>query len=602
MSADPYIYCLEQVTDYAAFETMCAELMEAAGFTGIEPIGGTGDRGRDAVWSGRAGNDSVVFAFSTRADWESKLYEDCQRVHECGHQVVKLVFVSSRHAQAQARDRAIEQVLSRFGWRLDLYDVRRIRLILTGDGRSVLANHPSIFGPPWFDTRGGLLIDGARDTLIVDHLECDHAFATWLSRRLELAGHRVWCHGIAPLVGEDAHDTIGQLIATRALRYLPVLSAQSVKDRNLLDRCARATSASELKTLPCIATEVEDAALGDQLRRTEPARFDTSWAEGLRKLSQALEASGVRPNGKEASHVVTSLLSRGPVVVKDEPEAVYANVFAAAVPQAIYVFELSEDVSDVKIEELRRTWAFERVHGRTLLAFERPPGSIDLPLLDRIPNQYAWMRIPDMHGRSSVGVVERLTRRTLEVACGRAGLAWCGERKEYHVPPTETGRYGFRHVNGERRNVSLAGYRDRNRLSYQLAPRFFVRADDDSQVWVTLRIYIRLVGEDGALVPSASITKRRKKVTRQWWNKDWLARTLAMMQRISQGEATIGVGQGAERVSVDTVPVRLACPLAIDAQAMDELADLQREFAMLRGDGDGRGDDMLDTGGDTDGR
>ncbi len=80
MSADPIIYCLEQNTDYAAFETLCVDLMAGAGFTGIEPIGGTGDRGRDAVWTGAGEVDPTVFAFSTRADWQRKLNEkkeDC---------------------------------------------------------------------------------------------------------------------------------------------------------------------------------------------------------------------------------------------------------------------------------------------------------------------------------------------------------------------------------------------------------------------------------------------------------------------------------------------------------------------------------------------
>lgn len=607
MPADPIIYCLEQNTDYAAFETLCADLMAAAGFTGIEPIGGTGDGGRDAVWSGSAGKAPVVFAFSTRADWERKLYEDCKRVQECGHHVAKLVFVSSRTAQAQARDRAIQSVLERFGWPLDLYDVRRIRLMLKGEHRAVLARHPNIFGSPWFHTRGGLLIDDIRDTLIVDHLACDHAFATWLSRRLELAGYKVWCHGIAPLVGEDAHDTVGQLIATRALRYLPVLSAQAVQNRSLLDRCARATSTSGLLTLPCVATAVDSRSLGEELRRMEAARFDRLWTNGLDDLLQTLEATGVRPiSAPVASHHVRSLYSHQPVVVKDEPEAIYANVFRATVPQAIAAFRLSKDVADSEIEKARKTWAFARARQRVLLAFKKPPDSICLPLLDRIPNQYSWKWRPEEHGRRSIDVIKELTRRTLEVACGEADLEWCSKRKEYYIPQAETGPHTLYHVDGERSRVHLIGYRsygsspDKKQLRYQLAPRFRVAIDQDSQVWVTLRIYIRLVREDGVLVASASIARMRKKVTRQWWNKEWLVRTLAMMQRISKGETAIEVGEGTEQVSVTTTPLRLECPLSIDAQAMEALADFQGEFAILREEREDDADDLSDVDGGAD--
>lgn len=591
MPADSIIYCLEQNTDYAAFETLCVDLMASAGFAGIEPIGGTGDRGRDAVWSGRHGDSSVVFAFSSRVDWERKLYEDCGRIQECGHRVAKLVFVSSRPAQAQARDKAIAQVLERFGWPLEIYDVRRLRAMLMGKQRSVLGNHPSIFCPPWFDVRGGLLIDAARDTLVIDHLECDHAFATWLSRRLKLVGYKVWCHGMAPLVGENAHDTVGQLIKTRALRYFPILSAQSVRDRSLLDRCARATSTRGLATLPCIVTEV--GTLGD-LDRIEPARFDASWAKGLHDLLRTLRAKGVKPTtASEAGQAVGPLYTQEPLVVKDKPETIYANVFPATVPHAIVAFQLSEEVTDDQIDNARKNWAFARARERVLLAFESPPEDVGLPLLDRRYSiQYSWEFVPSKYGRKSLGLVKELVRRTLDVACGRAGLEWCSELKGYYVSELEIGWYVFRHVDGERSRVYLTGRRsygtvtDRKQLLYQLAPRFFVNVDEERQAWVTLRLYVRLAWEGGDLVPKTAIGRRRKKVTKQWWNKEWFARTLAMMQRISEGKDAIEIGEGRDKASVATAPLRLECPSSIDSVAMDTLGDFQSEFANLRDDGE----------------
>lgn len=606
MPADAITYCLEQNTDYAAFETLCVDLMERAGFAGIEPIGGTGDRGRDAVWSGRDGDNPIVFAFSARGDWERKLYEDCRRIQECGHQVAKLVFVSSRRAQAQARDRAIAKVLDCFGWPLEIYDASRIRAMLKGAQRSVLADHPSIFRPPWFDVRGGLLIDAARDTLVIDHLECDHAFATWLSRRLELVGYKVWCHGLAPLVGENAHDTVGQLIATRALRYLPVLSEQSVRNRSLLDRCARAHSTDGLATLPCTPTHVDDDSLGEQLRRIEPAHFNESWSKGLDDLLRTLQAKGVRPpRASGRSRFIGSLYSEGTTVVKDERETVYANVFSATVPQAIAAFQLSDDVTDEDIQRARKRWAFAKGHKRVLLAFESPPEGVSLPLLANAPaRRYAWKSLHDEYGRGSRGVIKELARRTMEVACAAAGLEWCDDQKGYYVPQTETGLYEFRHVDGKRRKVSFTGHRsyghsaDKKRFSYQLAPRFRVDVDEQQQVWVTLRLYVRLVGEDGNLILGTSIARRRKKVTRQWWNKEWLARELAMMQRISQGKDVVEVGQGTEKVSVTTVPLQFECPVSIDSDAMEALADFQGEFANLRGDLEDDLDGDMDGGAD----
>lgn len=62
MSANPIIYCLESLTDYREFERLCSDLMAGSGYAQIEPIGGTGDRGRDAISLPGSGSLSHHFA------------------------------------------------------------------------------------------------------------------------------------------------------------------------------------------------------------------------------------------------------------------------------------------------------------------------------------------------------------------------------------------------------------------------------------------------------------------------------------------------------------------------------------------------------------
>ena len=38
MSADPIIYCLEQLTDYRQFERLCSDIMAGSGYENIEPL------------------------------------------------------------------------------------------------------------------------------------------------------------------------------------------------------------------------------------------------------------------------------------------------------------------------------------------------------------------------------------------------------------------------------------------------------------------------------------------------------------------------------------------------------------------------------------
>ena len=122
------------------------------------------------------------------------------------HDPEHLVYCCTASVSASQKDDIKEAISSEFGWSLEIFDLERIRVRLAGDLRHLLAQHPSIFCPPWFPTKGGVSIAESRDTLVIDHVLDDHALAAWLARRLELAGYRTWCYGTAPLAGERVND------------------------------------------------------------------------------------------------------------------------------------------------------------------------------------------------------------------------------------------------------------------------------------------------------------------------------------------------------------------------------------------------------------
>jgi hypothetical protein len=69
--------------------------MAGLGYAEIEPLGGTNDRGRDALHVSRnSPGDATIFAYSVRTDWRNKLLkEDCRRIEEEGHDLNRLIFV-----------------------------------------------------------------------------------------------------------------------------------------------------------------------------------------------------------------------------------------------------------------------------------------------------------------------------------------------------------------------------------------------------------------------------------------------------------------------------------------------------------------------------
>ena len=172
MSADPIVYCFENLTDYLQFERLCCDLMHGVGFVDIEPLGGSSDRGRDAVHQPLFCDqkEKTIFAYSVRSDWERKLLkEDCKRIVEEKHQLDRLVFCCTSSISSTKRDELKATIADDFGWDFELFNIERLRLLLAGNLRHLLSKHPAIFCPPFFPTKGGLSVAPCADTVVIDH-------------------------------------------------------------------------------------------------------------------------------------------------------------------------------------------------------------------------------------------------------------------------------------------------------------------------------------------------------------------------------------------------------------------------------------------------
>ena len=105
--------CLERISDYRDFERLCSALLAGAGYPSIEPLGGTGDKGRDAMIRIDDTGLRTVFAYTVRSDWRVKLDRDCSRVEEIGHKPDVFVFVCTEALSATEKDFAHQFVGTR---------------------------------------------------------------------------------------------------------------------------------------------------------------------------------------------------------------------------------------------------------------------------------------------------------------------------------------------------------------------------------------------------------------------------------------------------------------------------------------------------------
>lgn len=582
MAADPIVYCLEQLTDYDQFERLCHDLMVVQGYRALEPLGGASDKGRDALMRARSSADqSVVFAYSVREDWRRKLREDCEKVKKHGHQCAVFAFVTTARVSATERDEAVKAVQNEFGWALELYPIERLRLLLVAIPQLV-AQHPSIFIPPFFPRVGGLSVAEARDTVLVDATPSDFALAGWLARRLALQGYRVWSAITAPLAGESEAETISALLQSRATRLVSLLSPAAMGDPDVSARRSQAAQGNLL--LPATVGAIDWSTLDSKTRALTPARFDRSPAEGLRQVLANLEHAGI-PKGP-ATATLDHRVFAAADALRHQPERVHSNEFEVkTLPERVLRFRASDRALGHDWDALEARWAFRR-DGRSVLAFVEPPQEIAEQLGLR-PDGDASFANSTIDGVSSRNLRKELMTKAVRALARSRGLCWCLQKRELHFQQSESfERLTFRLPDGTRSHVKAWGERTfwrpgpgaSTKYRYALAPEVDFQQTGDSEFRMTIRVHVRITDEQGELAPDRIAFSRRKRLSAGWHNDEWFKRLLAVAQFISGGADAIELkAHEASVLAVDVHPLAYDAPIGINEEELKDFAALRAE-------------------------
>lgn len=588
MAADRLIYCLEQLTDYDQFERLCHDLMALNGYRNIEPLGGSKDKGRDAIHVDASNGTVTIFAYSVRDDWRDKLDEDSKKVHQHGHTCQRLAFLCTAAFTATERDKAVDHIRTRYGWTLELYGLERLRNILATTHHQIVAQHPQIFCPPFFPNAGGLSLAFSPDHLIIDHVDADAALAHWLARRLTLAGYHVWCRGLAPLAGSSVTETIRGLLANRAFRYICFLSPESLVDPDFAARRNIAQAVGLQRgsalVLPALAKPVDANALDQEMSSLATARFTQGWAEGLKQIEEVLAASHCPRKAGAIDLVIRSYFP--PEIVIGEPETLASNLFQVIrLPEAIQRFSFKKNASTESLRGLDY-WGHRQVDPSDLLSFQYAPGELakDLGITfkDRIP----WRTATAICGIPVEDLLKELIKKTLYAECRRRGLQYCQECELVFFPfdLLKNDHLRFKKLSGQSTFFDVAGERTHgkgeraSKFRYHIAPVFVPKESSAGGYEIIVRVRLRLTDAEGRLFTGRTTNARRKKVCKNWWNEEWLARTMGVMQFLASGADTIVLGTSDdEKLVIKALPRTWQIPVRLNEEALAEAIGMRQE-------------------------
>ena len=308
MAVNPTISCLQEVTDHFEFERLCSALMSLEGYSSIEPLGGSQDKGRDAIYV-NASNQTTIFAYSVNKGWRVKLAEDAEKVHKHGHACTQFVFITTAKNHSPLNETRQSLTLkNEFGWQLQLHGIERLRILLDVKHPQIKKQHPGIFHPEFLAAHDRIGDSTNQDHLFISAVDEDGVFADWLTRKLTAEGYLVWCERFQLLGGETYPDDIDDAIKNRTFRFISLYSRASLKDLEIIRQRSLALNVGSDRDqdflIPLNVDGIDQTQLDHVTRTLKFITFQYNWADGLKQLLKKLESIGCPrslPNGKRVA-------------------------------------------------------------------------------------------------------------------------------------------------------------------------------------------------------------------------------------------------------------------------------------------------------------
>jgi hypothetical protein len=116
---------LDALTDSVGFERLATILLTRTGID-VRPLGGSGDRGRDAVAGlyHAEGGEPLAVTISLEQDWRTKIRADLKRIHDAGYRPQTVISVTNRPAAAKAQAVLQQQAKKDYGVNLTIHEQR----------------------------------------------------------------------------------------------------------------------------------------------------------------------------------------------------------------------------------------------------------------------------------------------------------------------------------------------------------------------------------------------------------------------------------------------------------------------------------------------
>jgi hypothetical protein len=438
------------------------------------------------------------------------------------------------------------------------------------------------------------------DHIFISYAWEDRVVADWLTLRLTAAGYRVWCDRFKMLGGERFPEHIDDAIKFRTFRMLGLLSRHSLHKPNPVNERTLALALARERNVDFyIPLDLEGIKATDLPWMVSSITFIpfTDWFDGLsRTLKKLRSIDAPTPLADSGTQAVIEALAPHSVL-RTAPERLFSNCFRfSRLPEALRLFAPKSFAGPVP-DSISAVWPNHTLDDGQVAAFASPPEVQGFEFRELDP--VLWQTTPAINTTPTRHIVSNLLRQSLRLKLIQRGLREDKNSGLIYFPRAPGGdetKLVFVSPAGKTEDLQATGGRrfGEDVYRYHLAPTFRIRSDMGADFWAQLTVRVFITDKHGTPLPAASAFVRRKHLTTNWYNHQWLTRQLAVIRYLSGEGSIIRVGSDTSTVELDAEPYSGLLPVGIDDQA---LAPLRHKASIVP---DAIDDGLDDTEGDDD--
>ncbi|PIQ25557.1 hypothetical protein COW36_21170 [bacterium (Candidatus Blackallbacteria) CG17_big_fil_post_rev_8_21_14_2_50_48_46] len=566
MASNLTTYCLEKLTDYSEFERFCSDLMIREGFPNLIPLGGSKDKGRDAIHYTVSENITTIFAYSVIEDWQAKLRSDARKIHNHDHSCDQLVFLTTSKVQSEKFDSQKKFISDEYGFELDIFDIERLRLLVINKYPDIREEFPQIFNPLFLEIEKEFVKRETKKYISIIYSHENKIFADWISNKLLSLNYFAKAFAV-PETNQEI-KSVNNFLRTETFLCIPIVSDLMQSDANFIRILAVIDSFNETHKNKFILYLKKTNLNSNINLNNQVISFPDNWQLGLQILVDALQKNFCpKDNIVGPNTAFYSIVQPGKVINRQE-ELISNCLEVKTIPKFINQFVVNKSPTASDLARFKSDWPFKFIEPDIYLSFQTPSPEMLSDLNIRHFTKIPVNTIHTIKGIRTNFIINELLRKSLESYLLTRGLHFCPVSKDYYFPDgfLDKNRIVYTSITGRQTYSSVIGQRafGTGFIKYYVCPVLTLNTRDFKNPIITLRIRVRVTDLQGNPFTGKQVVSRRKKVCKFWFNYTWLTKVLALRAFLENENEAIIIGEGEEQIRIDSRLIILNSPISIE--------------------------------------